>query len=407
MGNLRSAVDELQAVDVRGLPDGVLCDDIAEITRQVNRLEAARLARLEVLDRRGAVASAHGSTQAWLRAATRVAPGIAARDVHLARELADALPATRSALEDGDVSIGHAHLIAGLRSKIVPEAMAAAEPHVVAYARQCSTTELRNAVAHIVHSYAPERFARDEATAFEQRRLHAATTFDGNGVGEWQLHPLGQETVMTAIHAASKPTPEDRRSAAQRRADALVTIAELALRSGELPVTGGVKPHVSIHVRPDTVAGVPGAPGAELGSGAVVGTRTARRVTCDAEIARIVFGPQGEVLDSGRTTRTFTAAQVRAIVARDRHCIWYGCDAPANWSDVHHRVHWAAGGTTSVDNGVLLCGRHHDRIHYTDATVVKLPDGGYLAGPRRFLNGLCLQPRSTTIDQVIRQRAGP
>lgn len=334
MGNLRSAVDELQAVDVRSLPDSVLCDDIAEIRRQINRLESTYLTRLEVLDRRGAVASAHGSTQAWVRAETRVAPAVAARDVHLARELADGLPATRAALADGELSVGHAQLIAGLRPKIAPDAMAAAEPHIVEYARQSSTMELRSAVGHIVHSYAPERFAKDEAKAFEERKLHASTTFNGNGVGEWQLHPLGHETVMAAIHAASKPTPNDRRSPAQRRADALITLAELALRSGELPITGGVKPHVSMHVRPETAAGVPGALGAELGSGTVVGATTAQRVSCDAEIARVVFGPNGEILDSGRTTRTFSAAQVRAIVARDRHCIWYGCDAPASWSDV-------------------------------------------------------------------------
>jgi HNH endonuclease len=59
----------------------------------------------------------------------------------------------------------------------------------------------------------------------------------------------------------------------------------------------------------------------------------------------------------------FSAAQRRAIVARDRTCIWSGCDAPAGWCDVHHIIHWVDGGVTSVENSVLLCGRHHDRIH--------------------------------------------
>jgi hypothetical protein len=409
MGNLRSAVDELQAVDVRSLPDAALCDDIVEITHQVNRLHAAYLARLEVLDRRGAVASSHGSTQAWLRAETRTAPGLASRDVRLARSLADGLPATRQALADGDVSIAHAQMIASLWPRIGGLAMEAAEPHIVDLARQSTTTEFREVVAHVVHSYAPERFAKDETSQFNDRKLHASTTMYGVGVGEWELHPLGQDTVMTAIHAASRPVTGDDRTPAQRRADALVTIADIALRSGELPVTGGVKPHVSIHVRPKTLQDAEGAPGAELGSGVVVGTNTARRLTCDGEIARIVFGPKGEILDSGRSTRTFTAAQVRAIVARDRHCIWLGCDAPASWSDVHHRVHWADGGTTSVENGVLLCGRHHDRMHYTDAAIIELPGGHYLAGPRYDVIGPGYKPRLTMAEygDLAAARAGP
>ena len=59
-----------------------------------------------------------------------------------------------------------------------------------------------------------------------------------------------------------------------------------------------------------------------------------------------------EVLDAGRTTRTFTAAEVRAIVARDQHCTWPGCDTPAAWCDAHHIHHWADGGITSVNNAV-------------------------------------------------------
>jgi hypothetical protein len=288
--------------------------------------------------------------------------------------------------------------------------MEAAEPHIVDLARESTTTEFREVVAHVLHSYAPERFARDEASQYAERRMHASTTMYGVGVGEWELHPLGHETVMTAIHAASRPVAGDDRTPAQRRADALVTIADIALRSGQLPVTGGVKPHVRIHVRPETLQGAERAPGAELGSGAVVGTNTARRLTCDGEIARIVFGPRGEILDSGRSTRTFTAAQVRAIVARDRHCIWIGCDAPANWSDVHHRVHWGDGGATSVENGVLLCGRHHDRMHYTDATIIDLPGGNYLAGPRLRMTGAWFRPGSTTLAEhasLAGSRAGP
>jgi Domain of unknown function (DUF222) len=110
-----------------------------------------------------------------------------------------------------------------------------------------------------------------------------------------------------------------------------------------------------------TLTGEPGSPAADLTYGDTTSAEWAQRLSCDAEIARIVFGPDSTILDAGRTIRTFTPAQMRAIIARDRTCIWDGCDAPPSWCEGHHRIHWANGGTTSVENGTLLCGRHHDR----------------------------------------------
>jgi hypothetical protein len=39
------------------------------------------------------------------------------------------------------------------------------------------------------------------------------------------------------------------------------------------------------------------------------------------------------------------------------------CDRPPSWCDVHHCTPWADDGGTSVDNGALLCRRHHTFIH--------------------------------------------
>ena len=202
---------------------------------------------------------------------------------------------------------------------------------------------------------------------------------------------------MTAIHALSKPFPGDELTAAQRRADALVSIAEIALRSGKLPVTGGVKPHVSVLVGLDTLQRRAGAPAAAYGFGATSTAEWARRLCCDAGIARIITDPGGEPLDVGRASRTFTAAQTRAIIARDRRCTWPGCEAPPAWSDCHHIMHWADGGDTSVDNATLLCGRHHDRVHLHGHAIIKGP-GPYRVDPR---------PGSDPTWKGPRHRAGP
>jgi hypothetical protein len=76
-------------------------------------------------------------------------------------------------------------------------------------------------------------------------------------------------------------------------------------------------------------------------------------------------------MDVGREQRTGTAAIRRAIEARDGHCIFVGCTAPASWCDVHHVQHWVYGGPTSCDNGALLCERHHTAVHEGGFEIVR------------------------------------
>ncbi|MGY1716809.1 HNH endonuclease signature motif containing protein, partial [Geodermatophilus sp. SYSU D01106] len=41
-----------------------------------------------------------------------------------------------------------------------------------------------------------------------------------------------------------------------------------------------------------------------------------------------------------------------------------GCQAPTWFCDVHHLLHWAHGGQTSLGNSALLCERHHTKVHH-------------------------------------------
>jgi len=90
-------------------------------------------------------------------------------------------------------------------------------------------------------------------------------------------------------------------------------------------------------------------------------------------VCRIVFGPDSQILDVGRKQRLFTEPMRRAIVARDRHCRFPGCDRPPQWCDIHHLKHWLHGGPTSVSNGVLLCRFHHTLAHEAGWTITGTP----------------------------------
>lgn len=54
---------------------------------------------------------------------------------------------------------------------------------------------------------------------------------------------------------------------------------------------------------------------AELESGEPIPPSVLARLACDSEISRVVFGPEGQVLDVGRAERTYSRQLRRAIIA--------------------------------------------------------------------------------------------
>jgi hypothetical protein len=70
-----------------------------------------------------------------------------------------------------------------------------------------------------------------------------------------------------------------------------------------------------------------------------------------------------------------TAAIDRHLRARDRHCRWPGCTAPAVRCEVDHTHDHALGGATDVSNLAHLCQRHHTQKQFTRWKVRQLPGG--------------------------------
>jgi len=206
------------------------------------------------------------------------------------------------------------------------------------------------------------------------------------------LAPDTGELFLKALGALMPPpSPDDSRSASQRRADALADLCRLAGNSA--PVAGGEKPHLTVTAdieslrselaakpdslcigagccdgdRPKDTAGLFGPDGrwlgATLGSGVPIGPETARRLACDATIIPVVLGAHSEPLDVGRARRLVTPAIRRALIVRDGGCRWPGCDRGPEWTDAHHIIAWIFHGVTAVRNLVLLCRHHHVNVH--------------------------------------------
>ena len=141
---------------------------------------------------------------------------------------------------------------------------------------------------------------------------------------------------MTALAALTPPRRDgDDRIPGQRRADALVDMARSVLDSGETP--GKVKPHLLIMSDVQALCGHGGGTH-ETASGVVLTPGQIRQVACDCAISRVVFGPDSQPLDIGRSSRVIPPALARAVIARDRHCQHPGCDRAARWCDIHHKI---------------------------------------------------------------------
>jgi len=167
------------------------------------------------------------------------------------------------------------------------------------------------------------------------------------------------------------PSQDDGRTTTQRRADALADLARTFLDGSQSPTVGGERPHITVHV---DLAALQVRPGGlhETETGFVVDPFAVSQLSCDATVSRIVFGPDSEVLDYGRKTRTVPRGLRRAVAARDRHCVAPGCNRSAKWCDVHHIIWWIDGGETVIDNLCLLCRYHHTQIHLGQLTLQDL-----------------------------------
>lgn len=395
---LLEALEAVCTVEVDDRPDANLVQRLGVLWRARSILDSALCRHVAAVHSRGAAAGDGAvSTQAWLRGRLRVAPGAAANLVRVAQHLRD-LPETGKALGAGEISLDHAGVIAHLADAVGAERLGAGQQILLDQSRVDHPGNVRRAAKHLRILLDGDEADGAERRRYEGRYLSIARTFQGMVAIDGLLDPVGGETVLAAITAATAPPrPGDDRSAQQRRADALVDICGRVAACGDLPTSGGIRPQVAVTVElaalidgavadpsagpqvstgpqvptgPQVVAagaaGWSGPPrrAAVLGSGEPIGPGMARMLACDAGVVPVVLGSASEPLDIGRRARVVPAGLRRALALRDGQCRWPGCDRPSPWCDAHHLVAWSDHGRTSLDNLILLCRHHHTLAHH-------------------------------------------
>ena len=246
-----------------------------------------------------------------------------------------------------------------------------------------------------------------------ERELFASRSIDDALFLKGTLDPDSAAVLEKALTAATRPDADgERRSAKARRADALVEVCRSYLASLENPDANRNTERLTVVVDITTLYGA-----ALRGAGVVTASQLDRFLAerpalgpvevglfleafdGHGDVARTLDGSpvseaflsmvssggtlerlltaEGRVLDQGRSIRNFTAAQRRAILARDGGCRTPGCDAGPERCDVHHVDPWEEGGRTDIANGVAKCRRCHLEHHRRRWRDRLDPDGTY------------------------------
>jgi Domain of unknown function (DUF222)/HNH endonuclease len=325
--------------------------------------EAAEFATSDAWDEDGSVSAID-----WLRFKCHMNAGAAANAIAVG-EMLEQLPESHQAVVDGE--IGFAHLATMARTAVALQERFD-EGVLVEKAKENSPGKFFYICHHARHAADPKTYAAEQAEQAEQRRLKLSTWMDGSVLISGQLDPVGDAALLSVIEPLARKTgPDDDRCLEQRNADALVELA-----SG-----GGSQAQIQVTSSLETLLALAGAPAAEMEHCLPVSSKTIERLACDSSIARVLLNSESVVIDVGRSKRVVSEPGRRALTARDGHCAWRECDRPASRSAAHHLVHWIHGGTSDLDNLVLLCHRHHWMVHEGNWQIVRGGDGRMLTIP--------------------------
>ena len=139
---------------------------------------------------------------------------------------------------------------------------------------------------------------------------------------------------------------------------------------------------------------------------AAVPAMTAWALAAGGTWRRLVTDPaSGTVLDVGRTRYRPPVGLADLVRARDKTCVFPTCQTPASRCDIDHLTAWSQGGTTSLDNLVVLCQAHHRLKHTPGWALTRDRDSGVLSWHTPDKTGYRRHPDGT-IDRLP-HKVGP
>jgi len=264
-------------------------------------------------------------------------------------------------------------------------ATADTEADLIPWAREVSNAAVRRRADRA------QRRSLEEVRSVEEARTCSWWFFDdGKRFGLSAELPAAQgAAVARAIERIADRLPvmpgeEDEWCADARRADALVALASARLAADPDAERSTVVVHASLSSVKE------GSEESEIEGGGIAHPETVRRLLCSGRVQVVIEDEARNPVWLGRMHREPPAWMMRQLRYRDSGCRFPGCGTRA-FANAHHVRWWSRGGSTELENLILICSFHHRLVHEygwsarmeADGRVTWFqPDGArYRAGP--------------------------
>ena len=296
---LDQALQVLAGAEAASLPTGTQAQALRVLEVAEARHTAARARFLSAFAAQdGYEADGQGSARTWLRWQTRITKAAAAGAVGWARRLA-AHPVIAGALAAGEISASWARAFCDWSDRL-PEGNRDGADEILAGAA-AGGADLADLAGLALEMY--ERSRRDHpdtdpGDGFDDRRVWLDVTFGGAGRLTGDLTPGAAAAVSAVLEALGKKAgPEDTRTAAQRRHDALAEACKRLIAAGMVPGRAGQPTQILVHMGLDQLRDLPGASAAEAAWAAARARQPgwltgpeAGAAACDATLVPVVTG---------------------------------------------------------------------------------------------------------------------
>jgi hypothetical protein len=260
---LDQALDHLNTADMAALPVDTQAAALKSLETAEAKHTAARTALLSAFTASGGPeADGHGAARVWLRWQTRITKGAAAGAVAWMRRLA-AHPVIETALARGELSASWARELCGWTDRLPASVRDDADRLLCQAATGGADLEDLSRLAEAIYqrTRGPDEDGED---GFGDRNFHLGITFSGAGRAQGDL-TAGCAAALAAVLDAlgKKAGPEDTRTAAQRRHDALEDACRRLIATSMLPARGGQPTQVQVHLGLADLRELPGAAATE------------------------------------------------------------------------------------------------------------------------------------------------
>ena len=386
-------------VEVAALSDDELVERMAALGRERSRVEAMLAETAAEMHRRdgGRVVAA------MMRERLHLSARQATADTELAASLA-AFPSTVAAWRAGEITVGHARVIA----RVAADPDHCDEPALLEMARGYPVDMFARMTRSVMK---PGVSSKERNRQRENRWASLVQDPDGS----WRLSAYFDaddgKRVSLAFNAMVRTYrtgatfygsgPIQGLTPAQRRADALANLI-----TGEGPHR---RPNTTLLLIADYDTVTRELKNLRYDDGLPVAADRIAELAAEAKILPSIFNAEGDPLWLGRTDRNASAGQRIVLAARDGGCA--NCAAPAEAGEPHHIRWFSRGGPTDIDNLAWLCERCHHLVHddgwqlHSDGARLRLkPPARPVTQPRSRSGADCQNGRDSRSRPDIRVR---